>query len=131
MPEYRELQNLDAGMAMHVYSRPCAGCLAWIAGATEITFENGRTFTVGIAGGYNANGLFGHEGNGVFVGDDNSGNIVITGQGNVPGACLVPTTTQVELYKYLLTLTWDQFRDWVNSDAIVQIPTFIGRRFKI
>lgn len=98
----------------NVYSRPCFGVLAWVSAAAEITFENGRTFTVGIAGGYNAMGIFGHEGNGVFVGDDDNGQVVLNKVCYSTNGLASPTRAQLRMYEQLKRMDWAQFRAWVN-----------------
>ena len=131
MAEVKVLIDPAIQIAKNIYDRPSSGILCWIVAYAKLTFDNGRSFAVGITGGTNGGGIYGHNGNGVFVGDDESGNIVITGQCELPGVPWSPGKAQIALYNRLLKMTWPEFKAWVNGDEIDQRPPFIGRRFKI
>jgi len=132
MPTVRQVIKIEDQIGRHIYDRPSAGILCWIVAYAKITFKNGREFAVGITGGTNGGGIYGHNGNGVFVGDDASENIVITGQATYEyGVPFTPTKEQIALYRRLLSMSWREFKAWVNGNEIEQRPPFIGRRFTI
>lgn len=74
-----------------------------------------RTFKVGIAGAYNAFGLIGSECNGLFILDEDLRRVVLDEHGREGSGYNGPSTTQwVELAR-VCSLSWDDFRAFVNG----------------
>jgi hypothetical protein len=121
--------NKDQGGRVELHSRPSFSPLSFLSAAYQIRFENGRTFTVGIAGAYNAMGLIGTEANGVFVCDDDSERVVVTGVARAASGYQTPTKDQLAILDGLLVMPWGVFKNWVNG--LEQDPPHTGRRYDL
>lgn len=78
-------------------------------------FPNGRSFRMIVFGAYNAMGLIGSEYNGIAVFDEDNKSVVADCIGKADSGYFGPTLGQIELFDYLATCTWANFRNAVNN----------------
>jgi hypothetical protein len=86
-----------------------------VQSATRLVFGKKHSYVVGIAGGYNANGLIGTEHNGIFVLDDTLKRVVVDEICCDSGCFQEVTRDQQTTYNWLCQTGWSEFRDFINA----------------
>lgn len=79
-------------------------------------------FRVLVAGGYNANGLIGHEFNGVVVLSETNMNVVADRMGEESSGYYGPSAKQIKLFMKLTQCSWDEFQKTVNESPQLRYP---------
>jgi hypothetical protein len=81
----------------------------------KVVEKGGRKFRLVLYGAYNAFGLIGSECNGIAVLDEDRKEVVLDEEAKIPSGYYGPSESQKKRFKEIRTMTWEDFRAWVNA----------------